>query len=194
MANRLKMVQKEILFSLFTQNWSDRKIHNSIGLHRKTISRYRKEWLKLQKEKESSSIKKKTLSFAGNSSSNPIQSVPLNENKVPTEGVVHFEVPTDPQLPGKRTLSKSKAAVYHDEINLKLQNGQHGVSIYQDLVCEAQYNGSYDSIKRYIRKLKNKTPDLYARIETPPGDEAQVDFGEGAPLLGFKLLLWFCWF
>ncbi len=91
------MVQKEMLFSLFTQNWSDRKIHNSIGLHRKTISRYRKEWLNLQKEKKTSFINSKTLSSSGNLSANPVQSVPLSENKVPTEGVVHFEVPTDNQ-------------------------------------------------------------------------------------------------
>jgi transposase len=97
--------------------------------------------------------------------------------------VVHFEVPTDPGNPDKRNVSKSKAARYHDEIKLKLQNGQHGVSIYQDLVCERGYTGSYDSIKRYVRKLRKKAPDLYARIETPPGDEAQVDFGQGAPTL-----------
>jgi len=183
MANRLKMVQKEIMFSLFTQNWSDRKIHNSIGLHRKTISRYRKEWLNLQKEKKTSGINSKTSSSSGISSDNPVQSVPLSKNKVPTEGVVHFEVPTDPEMFDKKNISKSKAAFYHDEINLKLQNGQHAVSIYQDLVSERQYSGSYDSIKRYVRKLKNKAPDLYARIETPPGDEAQVDFGQGAPTL-----------
>ena len=95
MANRIKMVQKELMFSLFTQNWSDRKINNSIGLHRKTISRYRKEWLKIQKEKKSPGIKSKTLSSSGNLPANPVQSVPLSENEVPTEGVVHFEVPTD---------------------------------------------------------------------------------------------------
>jgi transposase len=183
MANRLKMVQKEILFSLFTQNWSDRKINKSIGLHRATISRYRNEWLKLQREKESSNKNSKTLSSSENLPANPVQSVPPGENKVPTEGVVHFEVPTAPQLPDKKTISKSKAALYHDDINGKLHNGQHAVSIYQDLVCERQYNGSYDSVKRYVRKLRNKTPDLYARIETSPGEEAQVDFGEGAPTL-----------
>jgi hypothetical protein len=183
MANRIKMVQKELMFSLFTQNWSDRKINNSIGLHRRTISRYRKEWLKLQRDNGSSNITSQTLSSPGNSLAKPVQSVPPDENKVPTDGVVHFEVPTDPRLPDKKNISKSKAALYHDEIERKLQNGQHAVSIYQDLVSEAQYSGSYDSIKRYVRKLKNKAPDLYARIETPPGDEAQVDFGQGAPTL-----------
>lgn len=183
MANRLKMVQKEILFSLFAQNWSDRKINISIGLHRTTISRYRKEWLKFKRTKLALGAGSQTLSSSIISPAKPIQSVPPGENKVPTEGVVHFEVPTDPKIVDKNTTSKSKAAAYHDEIYRKLQNGQHAKSIYQDLVCERQYSGGYDSIKRYVRKLKNHTPDLYARIETPPGEEAQVDFGQGAPVL-----------
>jgi transposase len=183
MANRIKMVQKELLFSLFTQNWSNRKINKSIGLHRNTISRYRNEWLKHKRKKESLNPVLQASYSYGNISVNPAQSVPPNRNKVPTEGVVHFEVPTDPQRADKKISSKSKATVYHEEIKKKLENGQHAVSIYQDLVCERGYAGSYDSIKRYIRSLKNKTPDLYARIETEPGEEAQVDFGRGAPVL-----------
>jgi len=183
MANRIKMVHKELMFSLFKQGWSDRKIHNSIGLHRKTISRYRREWLLCQKKKKSSTADSQTFSSCENLPANSVQNAPPGQNKVPTEGVVHFEVPTDPESGDKKYPSKSKAACYHDEINHKLQNGQHAVSIYQDLVCEQQYNGSYDSIKRYVRKLKNKAPDLYARIETPAGDEAQVDFGLGAATL-----------
>jgi transposase len=183
MANRIKMVQKELMFSLFNQNWSNRKIHKSIGLHRTTISRYRKEWQKIQQQKRSSGLNAKTVSSSVNLITNPVQSVSPGENKVPTEGVVHFEVPTDLKLADEKTISKSKAAIYHDEISRKLENGQHAVSIYQDLVCERQYNGSYDSIKRYVRKLKHRIPDLYARIETPPGEEAHIDFGRGAPIL-----------
>ena len=183
MANRIKMVQKELMFSLFKQNWSDRKIHNSIGLHRTTISRYRKEWQRLKQEKQSSPETVKDAPLSKDIFNNPVQSVPLKQNKVPTDRVVHFEVPTDPDSVNIKTFSKSKAACYHNEIKRKLENGQHAVSIYQDLVSERQYKGSYDSIKRYVRKLKHRTPDLYARIETPPGDEAQVDFGQGAPCL-----------
>ena len=177
------MVQKKLMFLLFQENWSDRKIHNSIGLHRKTISQYRREWLNLTSNKGPSDQSTPIEFLAGDTSGNSVQSVPLGQNKVPTEGVVHFEVPTDPEIKEKEYPSKSKAASYHDQILTKLQNGQHAVSIYQDLVCEQKYNGSYDSIKRYVRKLKNKAPDLYARLETPPGDEAQVDFGQGAPTL-----------
>ena len=51
MANRLKMVHKELLFTLFSQDWSIRKINVATGIHRKTISRYRDEWRRLQDEK-----------------------------------------------------------------------------------------------------------------------------------------------
>jgi len=166
MANRIKMVQKELMFSLFKQNWSDRKIHKSIGLHRTTISRYRKKWLRVKQEKQSSPETVKDTPLSKTSFNNPVQSVPLSENKMPTDRVVHFEVPTDPDSVNNKTFSKSKAACYHDEIKRKLQNGQHAVSIYQDLVSESQFKGSYDSIKRYVRKLKHRTPDLYARIES----------------------------
>jgi transposase len=97
---------------------------------------------------------------------------------VPTEGVVHFEVPTDPEL-----ASKNKAFNYRDTISDKLQLGQNAKSIFQDLVTELGYSGSYYSVKKYVKKLKKISPKLYARIETPPGEEAQVDFGEGAPIL-----------
>ena len=179
MANRLKMVQKELLFALFSQNWSIRKINNSLGIHRKTITQYKKEWLQKQQWNNPPDTDLKNSSAKPPDSTESTQSVPFDENKVPTEGVVHFEVPPD----SKKPVSKSKAAAYHDIITQKLENGQQARSIYQDLVIEQEYKGSYDSIKRYIRKLKKKSPDLYARIETPPGEEAQVDFGEGAPTL-----------
>jgi len=104
---------------------------------------------------------------------------PPDENEVPTDGVVHFQVPTDPN-PAQ---SKSKAAAYIDIIKQKLKKGQNARSIYQDLVIENDYTGSYDSVKRFVKKLKQNTPQLFARIEMPPGEEAQVDFGEGAPTL-----------
>jgi len=105
MSNRIKMVQKELMFSLFKQNWSDRKIHNSIGLHRTTVSRYRKEWLRLKPDKKSSTKTVKDTRFSKTFFNNPVQSVPLSENKVPT----------DPDSLNKKTFSKSKAACYHDD-------------------------------------------------------------------------------
>ena len=43
---------------------------------------------------------------------------------------------------------------------------------------------SYDSIKRFLRHLRKTTPVPFRRMETAPGQECQVDFGTGAPLVG----------
>lgn len=112
-----------------------------------------------------------------------IQNAPLEGvNKCPPSQVVHFEVPTDPPADEKQP-SKSKVAVYDTEIKEKLKAGQNARSIYQDLYVEESYRGSYDSVKRYVRKLKKQDPKLHARIENLTGVEAQVDFGQGAPTL-----------
>ena len=183
MANGLKMVQKELLFTLFSQDWSIRKINIATGIHRKTITRYRDEWRHLQDKNSQLSDESLTSNPAALKGHLSVQSVPLGPNEVPTDKVVHFQVPPTTLLKNNTVTSKSKAAVFHDVIMKKLDVGQSAKSIFQDLVIEGDYTGSYDSIKRYIKKLKNKHPKLYARVETPAGEEAQVDFGQGAPTL-----------
>jgi transposase len=42
---------------------------------------------------------------------------------------------------------------------------------------EREYKGSYASVYRFVRNLEPFTPDVTVRLETPPGEEAQVDFG-----------------
>ncbi|MFQ5604538.1 MAG: hypothetical protein ACE5HS_14810, partial [bacterium] len=97
---------------------------------------------------------------AQNPTQQTVENVPPGQNKVPTEEVVHFEVPTDPKPANQDVVSRSKAAAYHEIICKKLNTGAQARSIFQDLVIENGYDGSYDSIKRYIRKLKNKHPKL----------------------------------
>ena len=43
---------------------------------------------------------------------------------------------------------------------------------------ERGFEGSYSSVWRYIRRTEAPEPDVTLRVETPPGYEAQVDFGE----------------
>jgi len=175
MSNRLKMVQTELLFSLFEKGWSNRKINKALEVDRRTISRYRHLWAKA---KDQSAI-------ADPLTEGIDKLQPISQNappKCPPMGVVHFQVPTDP--PESTFIrSKSQASQFHDTITQKLDKGQQARSVYQDLVIEQDYRGSYDAVKRYIRKLKKLSPKLYTRIETPSGEEAQVDFGTGAPVL-----------
>jgi hypothetical protein len=40
--------------------------------------------------------------------------------------------------------------------------------------------GGYDSVKRFVRQLEQAHPLPFRRMESEPGQEAQVDFGQGA--------------
>mgnify|MGYP001192677260 CR=1 FL=1 len=55
--------------------------------------------------------------------------------------------------------------------------------IFQDLRAEAGFAGSYESVKRFVRALRRAAPpERVQRVEVEPGEEAQVDFGAGAPV------------
>ena len=75
---------------------------------------------------------------------------------------------------------RSVCHVHHELIVAKLAAGLSTQRIYQDLVSEAGFTASYWSVRRYVAQLTNSLPLPFRRIETPPGEEAQVDFGTGA--------------
>lgn len=77
----------------------------------------------------------------------------------------------------------SYCAPYRDQIREKLDRGLSAQRIWQDLREDVDFAGSYESIKRYVRRLRETHPLPFRRLETPPGEEAQVDFGAGAPLV-----------
>jgi transposase len=62
----------------------------------------------------------------------------------------------------------------------KVELGLSAQRIWQDLVGEAGFKGSYQSVKRYVRELKARQPERVWRLECRPGEEMQVDFGLGA--------------
>jgi len=101
MANRLKMVQKQLLFSLFAQDWSNRKINRAIGIHRQTIARYRIEWK--SKPKFINGLDSENLSHQ--LQVHNIQNVPPDENKCPPAQVAHFELPTDSPQKNQTSIS-----------------------------------------------------------------------------------------
>lgn len=183
MGNVLKMDKKELLRGLFESGWSTRKINRTTGIHRKTISGYRMRWEAELADKEREYPVRSEREQGSKEDHSSGQNVPPEaRKKCPPGRVVHFEVSTDPQK-GAIKRSRSRAAVHDSVIREKLKKGQNARSIYQDLYVEEGYRGSYDSVKRYVRKLKKASPKLYARLETLPGEEAQVDFGVGAPTL-----------
>jgi transposase len=63
------------------------------------------------------------------------------------------------------------------------QRGVEMATIFQRLRDEHGYRGSYASVHRFVRSLEPSAPDVTIRIERPPGEEAQVDFGYAGLML-----------
>lgn len=58
------------------------------------------------------------------------------------------------------------------------------MAIWQDLVDDHGFSAQYSSVKRYVHKLQGETPpEARVVIETPAGQEGQVDYGEGPMVL-----------
>src|SRR5205085_7408151 len=79
--------------------------------------------------------------------------------------------------------SRSQSARWEQKICAKLEAGLSAQRIYQDLVSEDGFAASYDSVKRFIRVLEQSQPLPFRRMESAPGQEVQVDFGQGAWVL-----------
>jgi hypothetical protein len=84
----------------------------------------------------------------------------------------------------KPVLSVSACEPYREVIELGLSRGRNATAIWQDLVSEHGFRGGYQTVKRFVRKLRrNQPPQPRAVIFTAPGEEAQVDYGQ-RPMTG----------
>jgi transposase len=87
-------------------------------------------------------------------------------------------VPAEPR-PG-RSPSASACEPYREVIELGRSRGRNAVAIWQDLVDHHGFIAGYQSVKRFIQKLRGSTvQEACGVIETAPGEEAQVDYGSG---------------
>src|ERR1700676_3635409 len=76
--------------------------------------------------------------------------------------------------------STSLCEPFRDAIELGLSQGRNAMAIWQDLVSESGFRGGYQTVKRFVRKLRgNQPPQPRAVIITAPGEESQVDYGTG---------------
>ena len=88
-----------------------------------------------------------------------------------------------PAKPARRSGPASTAEPHREAIIEGLERGLSCQRIWQDLQAEHGFAGSYDSVKRFARRLRSSTPLPFRRMECAPGDEAQIDFGTGAPVI-----------
>jgi transposase len=86
------------------------------------------------------------------------------------------EVPTSPFVRNQA----SACEPYRDFIERSLGLGRNAMAIYEDLVDDHGFGHRYASVKRFVRRLKSVlAPEVHPIIQTAPGEEAQVDYGDG---------------
>lgn len=66
---------------------------------------------------------------------------------------------------------------YREKVAKLYQAGVEIMAIWGLLKEQNQFTGSYEAVKRFVRRLPQPPPEAFVRVETDPGEEAQVDFG-----------------
>jgi transposase len=147
---------------LAAQGWSRRRIARTLKLDRKTVRRY------LTAASKSPTIS--TPGSTGSASKSPGISTPGD-----LTGVERVTKGLEAQ-PGRPSLCQA----HRPRIESKLEGGLSAQRIYQDLVDEVGFSGSYQAVKRFVKQLRADQPDRVWRIEVAPAEEVQIDFGTGA--------------
>lgn len=72
---------------------------------------------------------------------------------------------------------------YREQLKTWQAAGINGTTMYQALVREHGFAGSYSSVRRFLQALKEDNPQATVMLDFDPGEAAQVDFGSGPKLL-----------
>ena len=79
----------------------------------------------------------------------------------------------------KKVARKSKLEPFYSLIQGWLSQQDYQASRIHELVLGQGYQGSYDTVRRYVGSIKEQRDrTAYIRFETMPGQQAQVDFGD----------------
>jgi transposase len=179
--NVLNEEKKQQVIALGRLGWSLRRIQKSTGVRRETAAAYLREvgialrppgaWGRAAPAKPANEVTTDSESAkpASLASSEPPASKPANEVTTDFSAELKYPIP-----------SASACENHREAIELGLSRERNAVAIFQDLVDVHGFAGSYESVKRFVRKLRGQqSPEARVVIETAPGEEAQVDYGAG---------------
>jgi transposase len=109
---------------------------------------------------------------------------PDSKPAIPPPGSAEGSDPKPAIVPaGSHAGRASQCAPWSSVIEAALLAGLSAQRLYQDLVAGHGFTGGYDSVKRFVRRLSQRTELPFRRMECLPGQEMQVDFGLGAWVL-----------
>lgn len=190
MANLLGMATIDAILTLRQRNWSIRRIAKELGLHRDTVARH------LQLHQQAAQA---TQSAEPHPSPDGASEAKIGH---PSEGAGDVKIghptggaggaqngppgtpPSSSAAPATRPAQPSLCEPYRPIIEAKLAAGLTAQRIFQDLVQDHGFTAKYHSVRRFVQRLDGGRPLPFRRMECAPGDEVQVDFGTGAPIVG----------
>jgi transposase len=178
MSNYLKLAMIDLILSLRRKGWSQRRIARELDLNRETVARYLK---------QARGDPKPAIAPPGpdNRDAAPKPAIaPPGSSSLDT--VLNPDVsPLGSTRDGSRR-SRGRASEcepWRDIIQSKCDQGLSAQRIFQDLTAEHGFEGSYYTVRRFVHHLAPALELPFRRLECEPGDEAQVDFGTGAPVI-----------
>ena len=192
MANVLSEDKKQQVIALGRLGWSLRRIERATGVRRETASTYLKVagvgvqppggWGRRTASKPAIEV----ITDFGAEKSASTASPDLHPQSSTTDSTSKTNpskpatpVTTDPGRP-TRSPTASASEPYRELIELALARGRNAMAIWQDLVSEHGFTGGYQSVRRFVRRLRgSRTSEAHPVIVTEPGQEAQVDYGSG---------------
>ena len=165
MANRLKMAVVDAIGTLKRRGWSHRRIARELGIDRQTVKRH----LDLIQADSNPT----THAPSGSEDSKPATNAPTGS--IPEASGEDQNV--------RRSGPQSQCEPFRQIITDKLEKALSAQRIYQDLVTEQGFTGSYYSVRRFTKRLGTSRALPFRRMESLPGEEGQVDFGSGVPIV-----------
>ena len=173
MSNVLDHTTQQQILTLGRLGWTLSRIEATTGVRRETISGYLKAaGIPVRgRGRPREATAKPAISAAEVST----DSGPEN----PAEKGAGSTAPATALRPG-RAPSASACEPYRELITDALARGRNAMAIWQDLVDAHGFSARYASVRRFVQTLRGATPaEARVVITTAPGEEAQVDYGDG---------------
>jgi transposase len=169
MSHVLSREKREQVIALGRLGWSLRRIEQATGVRRETAGDYLR---------GAGIALRRPGGWGRNSPSkaaiDPITDSEGGNSKAAIEVITGFLA----KKPGCGPASSCEP--YRELIALELERGRNAMGIWQDLVDSHGFAGGYQSVRRLVRNLRGAaTAEARAIIETPAGEECQVDYGTG---------------
>jgi transposase len=151
--NVLKLNHRATIETLFERGATQREISRITGIDRKTVRAYQRRW----------------------------QDARSTSPGVATGDRPQIPPPWPPaRTPVATAVSASLCEPHREFIQAQLRLKRNAMAIFQDLVDVRGFAGQYNSVKRFVAKLRLVQPEQFDRLSFLPGEEMQVDYGQGA--------------